>query len=133
MTIVLDASVVVAALLDNGPEGQWAETILLRDELTAPHIMPEEVTRAIRRAVIAGDVSEAEGAKAFADLSALPVTFLAFRPVASRIWDLRRNVSVADAWYVAVAEDLNVELATLDRPLTRAPGPRCRFLTPPDV
>ena len=35
-----------------------------------------------------------------------------------------------DAWYVAAAEALGLPLATLDRRLSRAAGPSCRFLVP---
>jgi hypothetical protein len=31
-----------------------------------------------------------------------------------RIWGLRHNVAIYDGWYVALAEALNVPLATLD-------------------
>ncbi|MGI9033553.1 MAG: type II toxin-antitoxin system VapC family toxin [Acidimicrobiales bacterium] len=48
-----------------------------------------------------------------------------------RVWELRRVVTAYDAWYVAVAESLSVPLATLDRKLGRAPGPRCAFEMPP--
>jgi predicted nucleic acid-binding protein len=44
---------------------------------------------------------------------------------------LRFNVSSYDAWYIALAEQLDAPLATLDRRLSAADGPRCRFLLPP--
>lgn len=46
---------------------------------------------------------------------------------------LRANVASYDAWYVAVAEAVDLPLATLDRRLARADGARCRFLTPGDT
>jgi predicted nucleic acid-binding protein len=36
-----------------------------------------------------------------------------------------------DAWYVALAESLEAELATLDTRLARASGPRCGFRLSP--
>lgn len=50
--------------------------------------------------------------------------------VADRTWELRDNVSAYDGCYVALAELLAADLATLDRRLSRAPGPLCRFLLP---
>lgn len=49
---------------------------------------------------------------------------------AERVWELRADVTTYTAWYVAVAELLDAPLATLDLPLSRAPGPRCDFVLP---
>lgn len=43
---------------------------------------------------------------------------------------LHANLAASDAWYVALAEALDVPLVTLDLRLASAPGPRCRFPTP---
>lgn len=48
-----------------------------------------------------------------------------FSPFMARAWELRDNLSVYDAWYVALAEQLDTELLTTDRRLARASGPRC--------
>ena len=44
---------------------------------------------------------------------------------------LRDDLTMYDACYVALAEQLGVPLATLDRKLSRASGPRCEFKLPP--
>ncbi len=44
-----------------------------------------------------------------------------------RAWELRANVTVYDALYVALAELLDVVLVTADARLTRAPGLRCQL------
>jgi predicted nucleic acid-binding protein len=46
-------------------------------------------------------------------------------PFIDRIWELRSNLSVYDAWYVALAEALGTELFSTDQRLASAPGPRC--------
>jgi predicted nucleic acid-binding protein len=46
-------------------------------------------------------------------------------------WELRHNVTVADAGYVVLATMLDAPLLTLDRRLARAPGVRCEVLVPP--
>lgn len=51
MTLVVDASVVVAALVDSGSDGLWAESELLSGALAAPHLLPAEVANILRRAV----------------------------------------------------------------------------------
>ena len=130
MTLVADASVVVAALVDSGPVGAWAERMLEGDDVAAPHLMPAEVANLLRRAALAGKVSADTAALAHADLVALPVELFPYAPCAGRVWELRATVTAYDAWYVALAETLEAKLATLDVRLSRATGPRCRFAVP---
>ena len=130
MTLVVDAGLVVAALLDSGPDGTWAEEQLAADHLAAPHLMPVEAANVLRRAALAGEVSEDTASMAYADLLALRVELFPYEPFASRVWDLRMNVTAYDAWYVALAESLQTQLVTLDKRLSRAPGCRCAFRTP---
>lgn len=131
MTFVVDASLVVAALVDGGEDGEWAESVLLAAPLVAPALMPAEVGNILRRAWLNGDVSEDIAAQAHADLLALRVKLLPYEPFGPRVWELRATLTAYDAWCVAVAEALAAPLATLDRRMTRAPGPRCSFRTPP--
>jgi predicted nucleic acid-binding protein len=130
VTLVVDASVVVAALVDGGPDGAWAEEVLLRDHLAAPHLLPVEVANMLRRATLAGHLSADTASLAHADLLALPLELFPYEPFAPRVWDLRTTVTSYDAWYVALAETLSAPLATLDERLAKAPGPTCEFVLP---
>src|ERR1035441_4222389 len=47
------------------------------------------------------------------------------RPLLPRCWELRDNLTIYDAAYVALAEALHATLLTGDRRLARAPGPQC--------
>lgn len=129
MTVV-DASVVVAALLDEGRDGEWARGVLSEPSVGAPHLLPVEVTQAIRRLVQGGSVSGDVGALALEDLADLAIALFEFGPVARRVWELRDNLTAYDAWYVALAESFEVPVATLDRRLAAAPGSRCEFVLP---
>lgn len=129
MTIVIDASAAVAALVDSGPDGRWAET-LLATPLVAPHLMPAEVANVLRRAVASGEITNDAASLAHADLAELRIDLVPYGTVAWRVWELRRNLTAYDAWYVAVAELLDSPLATIDHRLAAATGPRCSFLTP---
>ena len=131
MTAVVDASVVAAALIDDGPAGRWAEELVASTPLAAPHLMPVEAANILRRAALAGDVSDDVAGLAHADLLALTIELFPYDVVADRIWELRGAVTAYDGWYVALAESLKAPLATLDSRLTRAPGPRCSFIGPP--
>ena len=130
MTVVVDASTVVAALLDTGPVGRWAESVIAAGALAAPHFMPVEVANILRRSVLAKNVSGEIGARAHRNVLDLRVELFPYEPFATRVWELRANITAYDAWYVAVAETFDAQLATLDRALVRASGPRCDFATP---
>lgn len=130
MTVVLDASAAVALLVDVGSEGAWAEEVVAGEQLAAPHLMPVEAANILRRAAMRGEISADAAALAHADLLALPVDLFPYEPFAPRVWELRESVTAYDGWYVALAEALGAKLATLDGALSRAPGPRCAFLTP---
>jgi predicted nucleic acid-binding protein len=130
VTLVVDASVVTAALISNDPDGIWAEQVLASDELIAPQLLPVECAATIRVAEFRGVLSPEVAARAYEDLLSLRVALLPFHRFAPRIWELHQNVTPYDAWYVAISEFFDLSLATLDRRLARAPGPRCQFLTP---
>ena len=131
MTFVVDASVVVAALIDPGPAGTWAESLLVSGPLAAPHLMPVEAANILRRSALAGDISADVGSLAHEDLLSLRVEYFPYAPFAPRAWELRSNVTTYDAWYVALAESLGARLATLDAKLSAASGIRCEFALPP--
>lgn len=130
MTLVVDASVVVAALVDTSGIGAWAESVLASDHLAAPHLMPVEAANILRRAAQAGELSTDTASLAHADLLDLRVQLAPYGGVAPRAWALRDNLTLYDAWYVALAELLGAKLATLDARLSRAPGPKCEFVLP---
>ncbi|MGF1617184.1 MAG: type II toxin-antitoxin system VapC family toxin [Acidimicrobiia bacterium] len=130
MTRVVDASLIVAAVVDAGPEGRWAEKLLASSGLAAPHLIHAECANAYRRAERSGDLSADLSRQALQDTLSTRIALYAFEPFAERIWGLRETVTLYDAWYVALAEFLDAPLATLDRSLANAPGPACRFEIP---
>lgn len=130
MTVVIDASVVVAALVDTGDDGGWAEQMLASLPLAAPAHMPVEVANVLRRAVLAGALSADVASLAHRDLLALPVELFPYHAVGERVWELRGSITAYDAAYVALAEHLQAPLATLDGRLGRAAGIRCELRTP---
>lgn len=130
MSVVVDASVLVAATIDSGADGIWAERVVSEGDLVAPHLALVEATNILRRLERSRAINPSEAAVAQRDLVRLVIELLPFEPFAERVWALRRNVTSYDAWYVAIAEAFELPLATLDRRLARSPGPSCRFLTP---
>jgi predicted nucleic acid-binding protein len=130
LSIVVDSSVLVAALVDSGPHGTWAEAVLARGSLHAPVLAHAEATNIFRRLERAKLITTPEANAAQDDLMQLHIELFSFEPFADRIWELRHNITSYDAWYIALAEALKLPLATLDEPLSKSSGVSCEFLTP---
>ena len=125
--IVVDASVLAVALADDGPDGDHARARLRGERLTAPELVDLEVISVWRRQIREGALQARRADLALADLAALPLRRAAHRPLLARCWELRDNLTVYDASYVALAEALDVTLLTGDGRLAMASGPRCHF------
>ena len=130
MTTVLDASVLVAALVDSGDEGRWAESVIARDALAGPELALVEASNILRRLEHISQISRTAALTAHGDLLRLDMELFPFAPFAQRVWALRNNLTCYDAWYVALAEALDCPLATLDRRLSRAGGTTCEVIVP---
>jgi len=128
VSAVVDASVLVAAATDTGSAGSAAEHVLAEGDLVAPHLVLVEAASILRRLEHGRRLTRLEATAAHRDLLTLDLQLVPFEPFADRVWELRGNLTSYDAWYVAVAEALRLPLATLDRRLSRASGPRCRFV-----
>ena len=96
----------------------------------APELVRAEATNIFRRLERAKLITTPEANAAQDDLMQLDIELFPFEPFASRIWELRHNVTSYDAWYAAIAEALKLPLATLDEPLSKSNGVTCKFLTP---
>lgn len=127
---VCDSSALVAVLLDGGSEGRWATDALRDAVLVAPSLVSFEVANIVRRHDLAGVITSDQAAQAHGDLLALSIEHWPYELLASRVWELRENLTSYDASYVAVAELTGAPLVTLDRRIGRAPGLRCTILTP---
>jgi predicted nucleic acid-binding protein len=60
-----------------------------------------------------------------ADLDALRLERAPHGPLLGRCWELRDNLTIYDAAYVALAESVEATLLTGDARLARSPGIRC--------
>jgi predicted nucleic acid-binding protein len=125
--IVVDASVIVTALADDGDDGDRARDRLRRERLVAPHVIDLEVVSAWRRLAAAGDLDNRRVQLALEDLRALRLERVPHRALLTRCWELRDNLTVHDAAYVALAELLDVTLVTADARLAGASRPRCEI------
>ena len=124
--IVVDASMLALAVADHGTDGHRARDRLRRDpDLHAPHLVDLEVISALRRLNDAGEIQQEQAEAALEALSELTLVRYPHLPLASRIWELRPNLTPYDASYVALAEGLACPLVTGDRRIARASGVRC--------
>jgi predicted nucleic acid-binding protein len=123
--IVADASVLVVALADDGPDGDQARSRLQGERLTVPELADLEVASVLRRQMNAGTLDARRARLALDDLAALPALRAPHRPLLPRCWELRNNLTIYDAAYVALAEAMNTTLLTGDRKLAKTPGPQC--------
>jgi predicted nucleic acid-binding protein len=121
---VLDASVAVTAL--TGP-GTPAADLLVTDDAVfqVPSIFDAEVLSALRGLVRGTKFDPAAAADLVVDLMVLPVDRWHLSPLLPRMWELRDNLTLYDAAYVALAELTGAILVTGDERITAAPGTRC--------
>lgn len=125
--IVVDASVLVTALGDDGPDGEHARNRLRGERLVAPHLVDVEIASAWRRMASRGDLDGRRADLARADLRALRLNRMPHGPLLDRCWQLRSNLTIYDAVYVALAEMTGIVLLTADSKLAGAPGPECQI------
>ncbi|MGH8886290.1 MAG: type II toxin-antitoxin system VapC family toxin [Egibacteraceae bacterium] len=130
--IVVDASVLVNALADDGHDGDLARLRLAGESLHAPQLVDLEVLSVLRRHAAIGQLDDRRLALALTDLADLPLTRYPHLVFAPRIWQLRESLTPYDAAYVALAETLECPLVTVDQRLANAPRVLCpvEVLTP---
>lgn len=123
--LVVDASVLVVALADDGTDGDVARARLRGEDLAAPDLIDLEVASVLRGRLAGGHIDLRRAELALDDLSDLPMARVPHRRLIARCWELRSNLTVYDAAYVSLAEALDATLLTGDARLARARGPRC--------
>lgn len=119
--IVLDASVAVHALLQDGA----SRALLVDLPLHAPASIDVEVAHVVRRLTLTGAISETDGQASLHRWVHLGITRWALPPLLARAWELRHSVTAYDAVYVALAELLDCDLVSADARLAQAHGLRC--------
>ena len=124
--IVVDASVLANALADDGSDGGVARARLtVGDDLVAPDLVDVETVAVLRKRWMAGDLSKNRFSAAIDDLEDLGLVRYPALPLMRRAFELRDNVTVYGAVYVALAERIDCPLVTADQRLAAAPGITC--------
>jgi predicted nucleic acid-binding protein len=131
--IVVDASLMVDALTDDGPAGAAAEAELAADpRWAAPEHLRVEVTSAVRGRWLAGKIAASRADEAVRALNRFTVSPAAWADIADRVWELRHEVNSCDAAYLAAAEIHGCPLVTTDGKLLGCRSRRCevRVISP---
>lgn len=124
---VVDASLLVDAFSPTGERARRAKLALAPIEPVAPAHARIETIGAWRKHSRMGTLSDAGADGAIAALMRLDLREVSTEPLLPRIWELRHNLTAADAAYVALAERWDVPVLTSDAGMANAPGSRCEF------
>ncbi len=125
--VVVDASLALKWLV--GEEDSEKATALLRSwgrggrQLVAPHLLAAEVTNALHRKVVQGDLERAQAIRLIERLTALPFELHDSPGLHRRALELAGELGQGasyDCHYLALAEALECELWTADDRFYRA-------------
>lgn len=118
---VLDASVLVE-YVSNGESADRARERIAANlrALYSPHLIDAEVGHALRSMAARGEIDAVDGQLALVDLADLPIQRYPHTWLLDRAWELRESFSFYDALYLALAQELEIGLLTLDARMARA-------------
>jgi predicted nucleic acid-binding protein len=105
--IVVDASVLTDFLLGRPQALDALQRGLVGHEhelLHAPELVQAETLNALRRLVLAGNITDERATAAASDLANTRLIRYPHAPLRARVWDLRHNLAAHDATYLALAE-----------------------------
>jgi predicted nucleic acid-binding protein len=117
---VLDTSVVVDLLLGAGVADRVTALLELEGAAAAPELLVFEVVAVLRRHAARGAIDPERAHAGVADLGDVAIQLYPMLSLRGRAWDLRANLTAADALFVALAERLGEPLVTKDRGLASA-------------
>ncbi|MCB0857358.1 MAG: type II toxin-antitoxin system VapC family toxin [Solirubrobacterales bacterium] len=123
--IVVDASVLLPAVAEAGEVGRTARDRIGSRSMVAPELIDCETASALKGLERSGRLSPDLALLKLRELALLPIERVPHWPFLVRIWELRHNLSVYDATYVAVAEALGTPLVTADSRIANSPVITC--------
>jgi predicted nucleic acid-binding protein len=116
--IVIDASALLEILKQTDLGFELAETLVGR-VVHAPYVIDLEVTQALRRLTLHGNITLAQAEWALDLFSDMPIVRHVHMPMLREIWAMRHNLSAYDASYLALAQSLGAPLITQDGALRK--------------
>jgi predicted nucleic acid-binding protein len=117
--IAVDASALVDKLTFSLLAEKVERQLVSAAVVAAPDLVHVEVASTLRRLVRLGQMTPVAAEAALDDLAVLPLIVVPHRGLLRRAWAFRESVRVADAFYLACADELGVPLLTSDSRLAR--------------
>ena len=111
--VVVDASAVVDLLLGNAL-GKLVATRLAGNELHAPGHLDAECLSALGRLHRAGHLTSLNVEAMLSQLASAPILRRQVGELIAGAWQRRSNLSLADALYVELADQLGISMLTTD-------------------
>jgi predicted nucleic acid-binding protein len=125
---VIDASAGVELAADT-VRGRALRALLPADAVPwVPELFYVECGAVLRRRDLNGILTPAQISQAIGELMAWPLRITQVRGLFAEAWQLRENVTFADAIYIALADHLDADLLSDDIRLANAPGFPVRVL-----
>jgi predicted nucleic acid-binding protein len=122
--VVVDASIVVRLLQNRRGDAALRERFSRERRLHAPALIDAEVTSALRGLLMTSKVAiritRERAGEMLDDYADLPIERHLLQPLQRRVLELRDNFTAYDAFYVALAEALDLPLLTDDGKFARS-------------
>jgi len=122
--VVVDASIVVRLLQNRRGDAALRERFSRERRLHAPALIDAEVTSALRGLLMTSKVAiritRKRAGEMLDDYADLPIERHLLQPLQRRVLELRDNFTAYDAFYVALAEALDLPLLTDDGKFARS-------------
>jgi len=122
---VVDASIIVRLLQNRRGDEALQERLGRQRHLHAPALIDAEVASAVRGLMLTAKSGIRIGIERaddmLADYEQLPIVRHPMQPLQRRVLGWRDNLTAYDAFYLALAELLDMPLLTDDRKFARAP------------
>jgi predicted nucleic acid-binding protein len=130
VNFVLDASAGFELVLETSRGQSILDQLPPAPEWWVPEHYLVEAASALRRAAHAGAVTSAQATKAFQRLLAGTFHRVQVRPLLPECWRRRGHLTIGDALYVVLAEQVAATLVTADLNLAASPGLAVPTITP---
>jgi predicted nucleic acid-binding protein len=122
MTYVVDASLVLVLLANRLSDELLRKRLAEPRTLHAPHLVDAEVTSGVRGLLLGRKLTLERAGEMLADYQTLRIVRHPMSPYLEPVVRLRHNLTAYDAFYVALAETLDVPLLTRDAKLGGSVG-----------